>query len=884
VARNEPPTGTVTFLFTDVVGSTRLAEELGDGWPPVLERHRQIARASWSTFGGVEVSTEGDSFFVVFETAAAAVAAAVQVQRDLAAETWPDGVNLSVRMGLHTGEGRLGGGSYVGLDVHRAARIASAAHGGQVLLSASTLALLEGSGAWPPGVEVRDLGRHVLRDLSRPERIHDLVIAGLDSRFPPIRTLNAARNTLPSQLTSFLGRDRELQEASRLLAGTRLLTLLGPGGTGKTRLALQTAAAAADGYPDGVHFVPLGMVTDPTLAVPTIAQALGLQQSGEAQLDQLVEFLGDKKVLVLLDNFEQIIEAAPDVADLLGRVPHVSVLVTSRSPLRVYGEREYHVPPLRLPDRNHRAGLADVAACDSVALFVDRAQRVRPDFTLSEDNASAVAEICARLDGLPLAIELAAARVRTLSPHAIAQRLDHRLALLSGGARNLPARQQTLRGAIAWSHDLLDEADQRFFARFSVFAGGADLSAIEEVVLEPGHKDAAVDDVESLLDKSLLTLATASPAAECRYGMLETIREFAAQRLGDRGEAETVRERHARWVATFVERESGAVLGADRRQVLDRYEVEHDNIRAALTWALEAGHDVLAMRVFTATWRFWQSRGFVTEARRYAGQVMDMQVGADHRGLRLAAVEAAAGIAYWQADVDASLRWYTEALELARETGDPAVTANALYNVSFPLGHTREGFDAAKRAAEEAIELYRGIGDDAGVGRVLWGLASAYYFNRDNDDGLALARRALAVLEGGDDLFMTAWAHYMVGVLNLTVDAEQMRQHLAAAQRLFAETNDTSGHTLVLDALATLAWRDGDVERAMRLAGYVGNIERTTGTGLARMNREQAGFFPESLADDRALAAAFEEGRQLTFEQASALALRDPGPGRGGTT
>ena len=879
MARNEPPTGTVTFLFTDVVGSTRLAEELGDGWPPVLERHRQVARAAWAQHGGLEISTEGDSFFVVFETAASAVAAAVEVQRGLAAEPWPEGVHLRVRMGLHTGEGRLGGGSYVGLDVHRAARIAAAAHGGQVLLSASTVALLEGSLAWPSGVEARDLGRHVLKDLSRPERIHELAIAGLDSHFPPIRTLNAVTNSLPSQLTSFLGREQELREASRLLAGTRLLTLLGPGGTGKTRLALQTAASTADSYPDGVYFVALGTVTDPTLALPTIAQALGLQQSGVGPLDQLVDFLGDKKALLLLDNVEQIIDVASDVAELLGRVPHLSLLVTSRSPLRVYGEREYHVPPLRLPDSYHGAGLADIAACDSVALFIDRAQRVRPDFTLDEDNASAVAEICARLDGLPLAIELAAARVRALSPQAIAQRLDHRLALLSGGSRDLPERQQTLRGAIAWSHDLLGEHDQRFFARFSVFAGGAGLSALEEVVLDPGHGDSALDDVESLLDKSLLRLESGSAVDEPRYGMLETIREYAEQRLVDRGEAEGIRERHARWVAAFVELEAGAVLGSDRRQVLDRYEVEHDNVRAALTWALETRHDVLAMRIFTGTWRFWQSRGFVTEARRYAGQVMDLQSGVDDGGLRLAAVEAAAGIAYWQADVDASLRWYTEALELARETGDPALVANALYNVSFPLGQTAEGFEDAKRAAQEAMDLYRSLGDEEGVGRVLWGLGSAYYFNRDTEGGLGLARQALEVFEGSGDLFMTAWAHYMVGVLNLPVDGARMRAHLEAAHRLFAATNDTSGHTLVFDGFATLAWREGDVERAMRLAGYVGNIERTSGTGLARVNRDQAGFSPESLAQDPALAAAFDEGRQLTFEQASALALQDPRPG-----
>ncbi len=775
MARDEPPTGTVTFLFTDIEGSTRLTHDLGKEWPPLLERHRRIARESWLEHGGVEISTEGDSFFVVVATAASAVAAAVQTQRDLAGEQWPSGVDIRVRMGLHTGEGHLGGGSYVGIDVHRAARIAAAGHGGQVLLSASTHALLEGSGAWPPGVEARDLGKHALKDLSRPERIYELTIAGLNSQFPPIRTLNAVRNNLPSQLTSFLGRDRELEEARHLLVQTRLLTLVGPGGTGKTRLALQTAAAAADTYPDGVYFVPLGMVTDAALVLPTLAQALGLLQPGTHRLDRLASYLAAKRVLLLLDNFEQILDAAPTVADLLGRVAQLSVLVTSRSPLRVYGEREYHVPRLRVPDPHRIPALAELAAFDSVALFVERAQGVRADFKLGVENAAAVAEICARLDGLPLAIELAAARVRALSPQAIAQRLDHRLSLLPGGARDLPQRQQTLRGAIAWSHDLLDEADQRFFARFSVFAGGADLLAVEEVVCDPEQAGSALDDIESLLDKSLVRLET-SPLGEVRYGMLETIREFAFQQLIHRGEAGMICERQAEWAANFAERESRSVLGVDRREVLDRYEIEHDNIRSALTWALAAGRAPLAMRIFTGTWRFWQSRGFITEARRYAERVMALPVSPDERGHRATAVEAAAGIAYWQGDVDASLRWYSEALALARESGDPSKIANALYNVSFPLAQTEGGFEAAKSVADEAIELYRSIGDDEGVGRVLWGLGSAYYVVNDIDGGLALAQQALDIFNGGEDQFMTAWAHYLVGVLNLNVDGAKMRR------------------------------------------------------------------------------------------------------------
>ena len=530
----ELPTGTVTFLFTDVEGSTRLTQELGDRWPPLLERHREIARAAWTDQAGVEVGTEGDSFFVVFSSAPQAVAAAAAAQRGLTSEAWPANATIRVRMGLHTGEGLLSGGSYVGLDVHRAARISSAGSGGQVLLSASTRALVEGS--LPDGVSLREMGEHRLKDLSRPERIWDLVIDGVPSDFSPLRTLNAVPNNLPTQLTSFLGRQREIAEARQLLVDGRLLTLTGPGGAGKTRLSLQIAADASDRFPDGIYFVPLGTINDPDLVLPTIAQALGIVDPGMRALDRLAEHIGAKCILLVLDNFEQVNDAAPQVAELLVRAAQISVLVTSRSPLRVYGEREYPVPPLGVPDPRHLPDLEKLSTYESVALFVERAMAVRPDFAVSSANAPAVAEICVRLDGLPLAIELAAARVRVLSPQAIMERLGDRLRLLSGGSRDLPERQQTLRGAIAWSHDLLEANDQRVFARFSVFAGGATLDAVERVVFDAGDPSDALDAMASLADKSLVRQES-EPDGEPRFRMLSTIREYAAEKLGERDES-----------------------------------------------------------------------------------------------------------------------------------------------------------------------------------------------------------------------------------------------------------------------------------------------------------------------------------------------------------
>jgi predicted ATPase/class 3 adenylate cyclase len=875
VALTELPTGTVTFLFTDIEGSTRLAEALGAGWPALLERHREIARAAWAAHGGTEIVTEGDSFFVVFQRPAEGVAAAVAAQRGLAAEPWPQDAAIRVRMGLHTGEGLISGGSYVGLDVHRAARIAAAGHGGQVLISGSTSALVEG--ALPDGVSLKEMGEHRLKDLSRPERLWGLSIDGLATDFPPLGTLNAVPNNLPTQLTSFLGREREIAEARQLLIDGRLLTLTGPGGTGKTRLSLQIAADATDRFPDGIYFVPLGMIGQPDLVLPTIGQVVGLVDPGVETLNRLAEHIGDRCFLLVLDNFEQVTDAAPQIAEILLRAPRISALVTSRSPLRVYGEREYPVPPLGVPDPGHLPDLEQFSAFESVALFVERAMAVRPDFAVTSVNAPAVAEICVRLDGLPLAIELAAARVRVLSPQAIMERLGDRLALLSSGSRDLPERQQTLRGAIAWSHDLLEEDDRRVFARFAAFAGGATLDAIQAVVFDPGERADALDAIASLVDKSLVRQET-QPDGEPRFRMLETIREYALEQLDERGEGEILRQRHAAWVLALVDRNAGLVFGGEQRAALDEFEREHDNIRAALAWSMATGHSEMAMRIFAASWRFWQMRGYLPEAREQAERVLSAPSGEVDPDARAAALEAAGGIAYWQADMVPSRAWYREALALARASGDETRIANALYNLSFTFTLISEDQEQARANAAEAVEIYRRLGDEAGIGRSLWGLANAYYFFGDFREGIPIAEEAIAIFKRQGDRFMTAWGLYMLALFELTPDRAAMRRHLEEALPLFVEGDDKSGYALLFDGFATLEWAEGDVPRAMRLAGYAAATERSAGTGLAKINREFAGFFPETLMESSELSAEYAEGQRLTLEQATDLALHRDEP------
>jgi len=869
----ETPTGTVTFLFTDIEGSTRLAQELVDAWPPLLERHREIARAAWTAHQGVEIGTEGDSFFVVFTSAPQAIAAAVATQRGLAAEPWPSGAPIRIRIGMHTGEGVQSGGSYVGLDVHRAARIAAAGNGGQVLVSASTEALVQGS--LPTGVTLREMGEHRLKDLSRPERIWDLVIDGLPSDFAPLKTLNAVPNNLPTQLTSFLGRQHEIAAGRQLLLDGRLLTLTGPGGTGKTRLSLQLAADATDRYPDGIYFVPLGTISQSDLVLPTIAQALGMVDPGTQALDRLADHIGSRCILLVLDNFEHVSEAAPQIAELLARAPKMSVLVTSRSPLRVYGEREFPVPPLGVPDPRHLPDVEQFSTYESVALFIERAMAVRPDFAVTSANAPAVAEICVRLDGLPLAIELAAARVRVLTPQAIMERLGDRLKLLSGGSRDLPERQQTLRGAIAWSHDLLDEADQRVFARFAVFAGGARLDAIETVVFDPDDRTDPLDAIASLVDKSLIRQES-EPGGEPRFRMLSTIREYAMEKLDERSEAEVLRERHAAWVVSLAEESAPRVFGQEQGTVLDRYEMEHDNIRAALAWAAEAGHTETALRLLASSWRFWQMRGFLAEARETAEHVLELPASKDLPDAREAALEAAGGIAYWQADIEASRTWYGEALALARASGDKARIANAVYNMAFTYSFNELSKEDAVRArviASEAVDLFRELGDEGGTGRALWGLSSAEFFFRNYPRAAELASESLEIFRRLGDRFMTGWALYLLAGSNLTIDKDAMRRYLEEALPIFVENDDKSGYALLFDGFATLEWANGNVALALQLAGFAAATERSTGTGLAQLNREFAGFYPATLVDDPANAAAFAEGQHLDLAQATALAL-----------
>ena len=663
----------------------------------------------------------------------------------------------------------------------------------------------------------------------------------------------------------------------RLLKNSRLLTLTGPGGTGKTRLALQAAAEVSADFPDGVYFVGLSSVVDPQLVLPVVMQTLGVQEApGQSPVHQLATGLTERKVLLVLDNFEQLVPAGTDVAELLHATTTAKVVVTSRAVLRVYGEHEYPVPPLGLPDMRAHVTLESMSQYESVKLFIERALAVKPDFTVTNENAPALAQVTTELDGLPLAIELAAARVKLFSPQAMLPRLEKRLALLRSGPRDLPGRQQTLRGAIEWSYDLLDAAQKRLFARFSIFARGARLTDAETVCGQPAELGMEVlDGLTALADQSLLRLVPM--LEEPRFFMLQTIREFGQERLTESPDSGEIGRAHALAFLDLAERAQPYLAGPDQKSWLDRLEEDHDNLRAALDWFVANGESVLAMRFVSALWRFWQIRGHLNEGREKTERVLRI-AGSDHPVERAAALEAAGGIAHWQGDQAGSEHFYAEALKLQRQIGDKEAIARALYNSGFPLFHTKVDSPLGVAIFSEARDLYRELGDRQGVGRCLWGLGNVLYYS-EHPDMTGAARvldEAIALFRELDDAFDLGWALHTRGCVAVHAkDLETARAAFNEGMHIFSQATDRSGIVILLDDLAELARANGERERALRLKGAFTALKRATGVELAAVivqleGRMVADTRPSGEADAR----AWEQGQAMDIDQAVAYALR----------
>jgi predicted ATPase/class 3 adenylate cyclase len=821
VVRVDLPVGTVTLLFSDIEGSTALLQRAGDRYRELLGRHDELLRATVAAQGGVVVDTAGDSFFVVFATAAEGAAAAVEAQRRLAVEGWPEGFEVRVRMGLHSGEPRLVGENYVGLDVHRAARVMAAAHGGQVLVSQTTASLLG------DGFQLRDLGEHRLKDLSLPQRLFQLRGEGLRKEFPPIRTLENRPTNLPVQRTSLVGRQRELVELGALLAApeVRLVTVTGPGGTGKTRLALQAAAEAIEEFPNGVYFVSLAPLRDPALVLPRIAQTLGLSEDPTRAAGELVAaYLAGKRLLLLLDNFEHLEEAAAAAAAACDGAAEVTMLMTSRTPLHLSGERTFPLAPLGLPERGVGSAAA-ASQADAVALFVERAVAARPDFVLTETNASAVVELCARLDGLPLAIELAAARIRALPPQTILARLNQRFQLLTGGARDADERQQTLRATLDWSHDLLTAEERLLFARLSVFAGGCRIEAAQMVCDPSGDLGLdLLDGLSALTDKSLLRQREDFDG-EPRFWMLESIRAYAADRLSETGTEDSMRMSHFNYFAGFARDAEPHWRDSNGAPWTRLFDAEVDNLRAAFGYAEASGNSAKALETVSNLGWLWQN-GYQREG--------------EERVRRLRAQAAASA--------SPAVAAYADVLEVLFASGHELVDERAMQDVierSLAAGRrdlaeltritfARQRFMQGRIAEASALlalaEEMAAETDDGGVSAWAVGLRAAIDQAEGRTD-VARSRLRAAI----ERPYYRQNTNHLLGCLSQLCDLELGAGDAGAAMSLAEQalelaraTNDRFQLPYVLTHAGQAALLLGDLDRADELLGSAEAAERET--------------------------------------------------------
>ena len=754
------PTGTVTFLFTDIEGSTRRWEERPAAMRAAVDRHFALLRVAVGAHGGHVFRLQGDGLCAAFATAPQALEAALAAQLALYQEHWPDVDALRVRMALHTGAAEVQDGDYVGACLNRMGRLSGIGHGGQTLLSRTTYELVRE--ALPARASLRDLGEHRLRDLSAPEQVFQLLHPELPSEFPPLKSLDTPHHNLPVQLTSFVGRERELAAVQQLLLVERLVTLTGAGGIGKTRLALQAAADLVDQFPDGVWLVDLAPLADPMLVPQAIATAVGVREQPEHPLLQTLEdFLRSRHLLLVLDNCEHLVAACAALADrLLRACPRLRILATSREPLGIAGETAWRVPPLTSPDPEHLPSLASLAQYEAVRLLLDRADLAAPSLALTQRNAAAVAQVCQQLDGLPLALELAAARVKVLSFEQLAARLGDRFRLLTGGSRSALPRQQTLRALVDWSYDLLTAPEQVLFRRLAVFAGGCTLEATEAVCagdgIEPGE---VLEHLARLVDKSLV-VAEPSAAGEVRYRLPETIRQYSSDKLAQAGEGATLRGRHRDWCLALAERTGQEVLDPQRLMSLER---EYDNLRSALRWSVDSGEAEAGLRLATSLCDFWQVRGYSSEGCAWLAELLALPAAATATTARARALEWAGRLAYLQGDDLDRQRIVMSLLALGHAAlrRRDALRARLLFNES--LGLARDAADhlavalgleglagvTVEAEPERAVRL-------AGAAEALRDQLGARPPDTDRDQlehWLEAARRAL-----GNGTYAMAWA------------------------------------------------------------------------------------------------------------------------------
>lgn len=810
------PAGTVTFLFTDIEGSTRLVQDLGDAVSKrIFADHRRLLIEAVESSGGSVYQDQGESFVFAFRRAKAAVRAAVAAQRAFRHHPWPNGGKCRVRMGLHTGEPVGEAGEYVGLDVHRAARICGAGHGGQILLSLTTQELVADD--VPDGITFKDLGEHRLKDLTRPHRLFQIVTADLPADFPPLTSLDLFPNNLPRQLTSFIGREEQIAEVERLVSTTPLLTLTGVGGVGKTRLALHVAADVLDRFKDGVWLVELAPLSDPSLVPQSVSTVLGVREQPERSiLETISDFLQPKELLLVLDNAEHLIAACAQLADALLRAcPNLRIMATSRENLGIAGETVWPVPALSFPDTEQLPPVEKLAESEAIRLFVERATGVVPTFKLTDRNGLAVASICQRLDGLPLAIELAAARVKVLSVEQIAERLNDRFGLLTGGGRTTLPRHQTLQAAIDWSYDLLSEKERTLLRRLSVFAGGWTLEAVQAICVGDGIEGSDILDLLTrLVDKSLVVAE--EQGQEVRYHLLETVRQYAREKLVKAGENAKVQGKHRDWYLALAERMEPKRGGPEQASGLERLEAEHDNLRGALAWSLAQGETEAAVRLAGALGWFWHIRGYWSEGREHLKVVLSHSDDCP-LSVRAKALYEAAGFALAQRDHRAARPLYEESLSIFRQLGSKRDVAQLVVELGM-TARREEDYETARSFYEESLAMFRELDDKLGIGRALLYLGGLAHNRGDYVTARSFYGESLANFrEAGS---RRAIAHALEALGGLAVecgDYGAARAMHEEALAIFRAMGDKDGTGWALNGLGTVALSQGDYAAAHRL-------------------------------------------------------------------
>jgi predicted ATPase/class 3 adenylate cyclase len=876
------PTGTITFLFSDIEGSSKKWEQHPDAMRVALAAHDRMLRSAFEAQGGYVFKTVGDAFCVAFDTAHEALTGALNAQRALHNATWEGIEQLKVRMALHTGAAEHRDGDYFGQTLNRVARILASAHGGQVLFSLPTEELVRDS--LPPGVQLRALGEHRLRDLARPEQLFQLVTQDLPSQFPALRSLESVPNNLPVQLTSFIGRERELGEVKRLLASSRLLTLTGSGGTGKTRLSLQVGAELLDQFHDGVWFVEFGMIEDGALVAETVAAALDLRQEPERSLvATLGGFCRNRSILLILDNCEHVVAACARLAEtLLRSCPQLRILASSREPLGIAGENAWPLPPLSLP--NHWRDIADgpdalerLMEYEAVRLFVDRASLARPGFHAKNENIAIITQICWRLDGIALAIELAAARIRVLTLQQIVERLDDRFHLLTTGSRTAVPRQQTLRSLIDWSHDLLSEPERVLLRRLSVFARGRTLESIE-AVCSGGELETwqIVDLVTQLVDKSLIYVEK-GPFKDARYYMLESIWDYANEKLVAAGEADTYRVRHLDYFSTYAEKISPQLRGPQQKEWLERAELEEVNFRFGIETSLEVPGELLkGLRLMTALQRYVEVRGLFKDARTMYTKVLEHPDAAARDAVRARGLAAAGRLAWLDDDMPATQALHTEAMEIYRELGDNRGVAQALADLGFHALDARD-LPRAKELLEQASALAAPLGDSRLTSHInhIQGVMAAGEGNFSR--AYERAQESLAIYQQIGDTWLCIIVDWNVGVNAAALgNYADSRTHLSRCLKTGLELGNRWGISYPLEALATLAVAERQYDRAARLFGAAESHRNRTGIVPQAAEHPALRAVMASATDfhGSAVEIARREGRALSLDAAVALALQ----------